>query len=983
VSIELDNTAADPEASTKPDALAAGTQLGKYKLERLLGEGGMGQVWSARDPDLQRSVAIKVLKFAKASVTLRQRLLREAVAMAKLKHPNVLTVYEVGTVGDRDFIAMELVEGLTLDDWLSHRPPIEEVWSAILAAGRGLAAAHDAGVVHRDFKPHNVLRSKDGRVLVSDFGLARGVINEEESAAADAIDLSDSVLDAPLTHTGALIGTPAYMAPEQYRGEPPDARTDQFAFCVTAWQAFTGERPFKGSTLDEMKKAVGGGVSHLTLAPERAVRAILSRGLDPKPDARWPSLEVLLEELIKAERIPRRRRLLYAASAALVMIAAAIAFVAMRRGTSVANACDAPEKAFAVAWSPTTRSAVQRASAGSPGFDKVASTIDLVQDRWVASYQKACRSRNARVFPERIRCLEGLRDQASGVIAMLSQAPPPVFDRFDPAIFAPLTQCERANPQAPPLFPTDEPRRSKVLAMYGKLMSLVTVPPAQIAQSAAALEAEAAATGWQPVVAIVQVMIADTYLRAGMLAEARATYLRALPATKQSKDHRLEARVHFGALDVAMKMLANPTAPVPPRIDDEKTLPVLHPELVAAFATARSAINDDPLLLGSLELSAAEAYLHLAQWQRYPTAYTEALTHAQEARRHFESVADVRRAAMASAREAEIYLSRGDDRALDSALFAALKADDALTAAKLPTLPELDNIRRRVAFARREFNELHRLTDTTTAHETTPGTIEIKGRVEPPQRVRIIAWSGNLVGDPRRGYIDTGVPGIDIVQSAEDGSFTVHAEPGWAIFADGVDQRSVPQAIGTTPLVLAVKPAMTLSGTVKGRNMLGVRAFAEYKVGASSWTLIVPVERDGTFDLRGMPAGGTPSFGTSGDAGHGERTVRASSATALTWPFGQAVEVIVRGLVGPVTIMSGANDVATAEPIPVGASNTDAGREYYQPGDFHAVITGVATGPMKVCAGEKCRQLAVEPSVMIEYPDGRFGAGVTPTLLGP
>jgi eukaryotic-like serine/threonine-protein kinase len=359
LSIELDETSAG--GSGVSVTLEAGGSLGKYRLQRVLGEGGMGQVWAAHDPDLDRAVAIKVLRFAHDSMDLRKRLLREARAMAKLKHPNVLTVYEVGTVDNRDYIAMELVDGSTLDQWLATSPPDELVWEAILAAGRGLAAAHAAGVVHRDFKPHNVLRSRNGRVLVTDFGLARGLLGEADSAAvtatttvplemaatvspvpatdgiadtlpaapvvdgaadtlaaAAAVDgvsvtltqqpairgtapskppsasrNGDSVLDVPLTQTGALIGTPAYMAPEQFFGAPPDPRTDQFAFCVTAWQASTGERPFKGQTIDELREAASRGVAHLETRMPRAIRGALERGLDPRPAARWPTLECI------------------------------------------------------------------------------------------------------------------------------------------------------------------------------------------------------------------------------------------------------------------------------------------------------------------------------------------------------------------------------------------------------------------------------------------------------------------------------------------------------------------------------------------------------------------------------------------------------------------------------------------------------------------------------------------------------------------
>ena len=218
------------EEAREGPALASGEKVGKYRLDRVIGAGGMGIVWAAFDPDLERAVAIKLLRAGDGEATLRSRLLREARAMARLKHPNVLTVYEVGTDQNRDYIAMELVDGESLDLWLAGRPPRDLVMAALLAAGQGLAAAHEAGLVHRDFKPHNVLRSKNGHLYVTDFGLARGTIEEgtpvEQVAVAALPDQLasglarrvDSLLDSPLTQTGVLIGTPAYMAPEQFAG---------------------------------------------------------------------------------------------------------------------------------------------------------------------------------------------------------------------------------------------------------------------------------------------------------------------------------------------------------------------------------------------------------------------------------------------------------------------------------------------------------------------------------------------------------------------------------------------------------------------------------------------------------------------------------------------------------------------------------------------------------------------------------------------
>src|SRR4051812_11999765 len=308
--------AVDPSAMTEAGPAGAeagdlgpGVSIGKYRLDRVLGTGGMGVVWAAFDPDLERAVAIKVLRGIDGGATMRTRLLREARAMARLKHPNVLTVYEVGTDRNRDYIAMELIDGADLDRWLVSRPPSDDVLQALLAAGRGLAAAHDAGLIHRDFKPHTVLRGGDGGVYVTAFGLARGQIDDGAdlvqtpggfAATAVASDshprAPDSVLDSPLTQTGVLIGTPAYMAPEQFLGRPPDPRSDQFAFCVTAWEALVGARPFTGNNLDELRAAAAVGVRGDGGLPPR-VRSVLARGMAPDPASRWPDMRTVLREL--------------------------------------------------------------------------------------------------------------------------------------------------------------------------------------------------------------------------------------------------------------------------------------------------------------------------------------------------------------------------------------------------------------------------------------------------------------------------------------------------------------------------------------------------------------------------------------------------------------------------------------------------------------------------------------------------------------
>src|SRR5688572_2222703 len=396
---DADETYAEPAAARR--GLQAGTQLGRFVLRRMLGEGGMGVVWAAHDPDLDREIAIKVLRHhVEASPALRKRLLREARAMARLKHPNVITVYEVGSAGDTDFIAMELVDGVTMDEWLTHEPPAEDVWRALMSAGRGLAAAHAAGLVHRDFKPHNVLRSRNGRVLVTDFGLARGLGDEpanveetpvpresrEKVALEETIDASptktpsvtpktDSVLDSPLTQTGAMIGTPAYMAPEQFHGAPPDPRTDQFAYCISAWQALTGARPFSGDTLEELRRAAAGGVAGVVADLPKPVRAVLARGLDPDPAKRWPDLDALIEALEATRRPPAKRWPFALAGAVLVAALVVVVARAQDESTRVADACEPADRAF------------------EPARDlpaPVGRAFEEVRTEWVASYQNAC-----------------------------------------------------------------------------------------------------------------------------------------------------------------------------------------------------------------------------------------------------------------------------------------------------------------------------------------------------------------------------------------------------------------------------------------------------------------------------------------------------------------------------------------------------------------------------------------------------------------
>ncbi|HET9622351.1 MAG TPA: serine/threonine-protein kinase [Kofleriaceae bacterium] len=306
---------------------AVGSRLGRFQILCELGAGGMGIVYAAIDPDLQRRVALKLVRDV-ANREAKERLLREARAMARLTHPNVVTVYEVGTIGDRDFIAMELIRGESLMRWLrATRPTPAEIVDAFIAAGRGLAAAHAAGIVHRDFKPHNVLRSAAGRVTVTDFGLARQSHDDAQVGMLSTLAGLPLEDDDSLTGHDVVLGTPTYMAPEQWSRTTITPAADQFAYCVALWEALSGERPYVGTTLDDLRARIQRGPAGLADANiPRPLRELLRRGLDPDAGARWPSMDALIARLERTRRKPCYVHALAELGLACVVVSSVITF---------------------------------------------------------------------------------------------------------------------------------------------------------------------------------------------------------------------------------------------------------------------------------------------------------------------------------------------------------------------------------------------------------------------------------------------------------------------------------------------------------------------------------------------------------------------------------------------------------------------------------------------------------------------------------
>ena len=377
--------------------VARGTLLGRYVVLDTLGAGAMGVVFAAFDPELDRKVAIKLLLSdgAPASVSVRQdgraRLVREALALAKLSHPNVVAIFDVGTHGEAVWIAMELVEGRTLRDWLGERPRAwQEVLAVMLAAGSGLAAAHAAGLVHRDMKPDNVMIAGDGRVRVMDFGLARREASREDEPAATGAAL----LGALMTQVGSLIGTPAYMASEQLRGEHAGAPADVFAFCVMLWEGLHGARPFVGETIDDLKANVAAGRVVAPPPGRRAPRwliAALTRGLAPDPRRRWPGMAALLTELEHGQtRAGQRRRRGLIGGALAGVVAAGLVSAGWQRADLAARVarCEGLAAQIDAAWDGAARTRLAAALDGSPTAGATAARTMPWLDAWAAEWRR-------------------------------------------------------------------------------------------------------------------------------------------------------------------------------------------------------------------------------------------------------------------------------------------------------------------------------------------------------------------------------------------------------------------------------------------------------------------------------------------------------------------------------------------------------------------------------------------------------------------
>ncbi len=458
--------------------LPRGTAIGHYVLLEPLGAGGMGSVYAAYDAKLDRRVALKLLHSDGQGAEHSARLEREARAMARISHPHVLSVYELGHEAGRRFITMELVDGWTLGDWLGlQRRGWREVLASFRAAGAGLEAAHAAGLVHRDFKPANVLVSNDGRVRVTDFGLVRLRTEPTEAPSAEPGPAASADPGA-LTVAGALLGTPRYMAPEQLTGDEVTPRSDQFSFCVALYEALYGSHPFGAQSLGTLLEAMRQGPPLRPPPGSRIPRAIheaLRRGLSHRPEDRWPELAPLLAQLAR-DPGPRRRRWMVG-GAALLGLALVLGGAGLVRREDQA-ACARAAAEIDGAWSSPQREAVRRAFAplteayAVDALPRTVQRLDEYREEWAGARLALCTAaRQQSLAPERVRaqedCLALRRRELAGFAGALVQADARIASRAVTGAHAltPVASC--ADPQALALLPVnggEDPQRAQELA---------------------------------------------------------------------------------------------------------------------------------------------------------------------------------------------------------------------------------------------------------------------------------------------------------------------------------------------------------------------------------------------------------------------------------------------------------------------------------------------------------------------------------------
>lgn len=449
VTLEVPLDGAPRDDAARPEGrlvVEEGTKVGPYLVLGELGRGGGGIVYGAYHPELNRKVALKLLGRGGGEAA-EARLLREAQAMARLSHPNVVGIYDAGVWRGQVYIAMEFIEGETLGVWLARGSRSRaEILQVLLAAGEGLSAAHAAGLVHRDFKPSNVLVDAEGRARITDFGIARSIEQSPDPPDARAGEEPSSLLGKAVTGDGKVLGTPEYLAPEQLSAAPPDPRSDQFSFCVTAFEALLGRRPFETT-----RAYLAQGTSALTNRPSNLPRSLLEtleRGLSIDPARRFPDMNTLLQQLSGA---PTRRRWRLVIGGVFVAFSLAVGAAVIRLQDGVCGGFPAEAEGR---WGSEVREEVRGAFLRTKGdwaavaWERTDAAMRAYLGAWVERRRQVCEAGQRREYsPEmllvQVACLERRLDEFDALAGILRTADAEVIENAVAAttLLIPATQC--------------------------------------------------------------------------------------------------------------------------------------------------------------------------------------------------------------------------------------------------------------------------------------------------------------------------------------------------------------------------------------------------------------------------------------------------------------------------------------------------------------------------------------------------------------
>jgi|GEM_PF-1631334 len=521
-------------------------RLGRFAVLRVLGQGGMGRVYAAYDEDLDRRVAVKVLRHQEDARS-RQRSLREAQAMAKLSHPNVVNVFEVGEHASEVFIAMEYVQGTSLADWQAERSrPWREIVEVYRQAGEGLAAAHEAGIVHRDFKPTNVMvepaAGEQWRARVLDFGLAfAGADGDAEDIAAASAQQSERGVSVAqtLTATHGPVGTPAYMPPEQFEGRAVEGAADQFSWCVSLWEALYGERPFDESSVSSMLASRREGPRTPTDRPQGlppTLHTALLQGLHVDPASRFASMRALLEAM--APPTSSGRALAWTTAVGLVALVGGVALG--QSSGSASDACEGAIEALGTAWDDGRQAAVREAMLAVEPFGEGAwayagPRLDTYASAWTDGHTDACRAnrdgqQSDAILDTRMRCLASARRELDATTQLLAGAQPKVVEQAARLVesLPDLADCRELDRLQSDVPPPSAEQATEVEAIATELAraraELAALRYDEAARLSAPLIERSRATGYAPVLTEVALTRAGAVRDLGEFDDARGLF---------------------------------------------------------------------------------------------------------------------------------------------------------------------------------------------------------------------------------------------------------------------------------------------------------------------------------------------------------------------------------------------------------------------------------------------------------------------------